>query len=66
MDKLKGNLARAVPLKQSGLGEDIAHAALYLASDEGRFVTCHDLVVDGGRTHLFMEPPQDGSGWKKE
>ncbi len=66
MEKLKGNLAHAVPLQQTGLGQDIAHAALYLASDEGRFVTCHDLVVDGGRTHLFMEPPRDGSGWKQE
>ena len=64
MGKLVKNLSHAVPLQQAGLGEDIAHAALYLASDEGRFVTCHDLVVDGGRTHLFMEPPRDGSGWQ--
>lgn len=57
LEKLKGNLARAVPLGRSGLAEDIAEAALYLASDAGRHVTCHDLVVDGGRTAMFEEPP---------
>lgn len=56
MAKLKGNLAKAVPLKVAGLAEDIAAAALYLASDAGRFVNCHDLVVDGGRTAMFYEP----------
>ena len=64
-EKLKGNLARAVPLKKPGLASDIAEAALYLASDAGRFVNCHDLVVDGGRTSMFHEapeaaPPSDG------
>ncbi len=55
LEKLKGNLAKATPLPQAGLAEDIAQGALYLASDAGRFVNCHDLVVDGGRTHLFRE-----------
>ncbi len=64
MEKLKAGLVHAVPLHQCGLPEDVANAALYLASDEGRFVTCHDLVVDGGRIQLTMEPPPDGSGWK--
>jgi len=57
MEKLKQNLAKATPLKRSGLARDIAYAALYLASDEGSFVNCHDLVVDGGRTSLFHEAP---------
>lgn len=56
MEKLKGNLAKAVPLKTAGLASDIAEAALYLASDAGRFVNCHDLVVDAGRTSMFYEP----------
>ena len=56
MEKLKGNLAKAVPLGKTGLAEDIAEAALYLASDAGKFVTCHDLVVDGGRSVAYNEP----------
>lgn len=33
-----------------GLADDIAHAALWLASDEAGFVSGHTLVVDGGLT----------------
>tara|TARA_B100001167_G_scaffold190831_1_gene158723 strand:+ start:821 stop:1624 length:804 start_codon:yes stop_codon:yes gene_type:complete len=58
MEKLKVNLAKAVPLAKTGLAEDISEAALYLASDAGRFVTCHDLVVDGGRSVAYNEPHQ--------
>jgi len=53
--KLKANLAHATPLPMAGLPEDTAEAALYLASDAGRFVNCHDLVVDGGRTAMFKD-----------
>ncbi len=58
MEKLKKSLAGATPLPRAGLPEDIAWAALYLASDEGSFVNCQDLVVDGGRTAMFVEPPR--------
>lgn len=57
MEKLMRNLAKATPLPRAGLDKDIAYAALFLASDEGSFVNCHDLVVDGGRTALFYEKP---------
>jgi NAD(P)-dependent dehydrogenase (short-subunit alcohol dehydrogenase family) len=48
MDKLAGNLAKANPMHASGFPMDIAYGALYLASDESRFVTGQDLVIDGG------------------
>jgi len=39
-----------LPLQRSGLPDDIAYGALYLASEEGSFVTGHDLVIDTGIT----------------
>lgn len=36
------------PIKRTGLPEDIANAALWLASEGSSFVTGHALVVDGG------------------
>jgi NAD(P)-dependent dehydrogenase (short-subunit alcohol dehydrogenase family) len=41
----------SVPLgKQMGTGWDVAHAALFLASDEARFITGALLCVDGGQS----------------
>ncbi|WP_246632489.1 SDR family NAD(P)-dependent oxidoreductase [Pseudonocardia nigra] len=57
--KLERNLARATPLPRAGTPEDVARAALFLASDEGGFVNGHDLVVDGGRIAQFHERPAD-------
>jgi NAD(P)-dependent dehydrogenase (short-subunit alcohol dehydrogenase family) len=59
--KLEGNLAKATPLPRSGIANDIAYAALFLASDEGSFVNSHDLVVDGGRIAQFFERPPTGA-----
>jgi NAD(P)-dependent dehydrogenase (short-subunit alcohol dehydrogenase family) len=47
---LTSYLKERLPLQRSGLPEDIAYGALYLASEEGSFVTGHDLVIDTGIT----------------
>jgi len=45
---MKEALATLHPIGRSGLPDDIAHAALWLASDDSSFVNGHALVVDGG------------------
>ncbi len=39
---------KAIPLGEFGAPEDIAYGILYLISDESRFVTGSELVIDGG------------------
>ena len=41
-------LSRQVPLGRVGEPDDIAYAVLYLASDESKFMTGAELVIDGG------------------
>jgi NAD(P)-dependent dehydrogenase (short-subunit alcohol dehydrogenase family) len=41
-------------LKIEGDGWDVANAVAFLASDEARFITGHDLVVDGGYSLLTV------------
>ncbi len=40
----------SVPMGRMGDAWDVAHAALFLASDEARYITATQLVVDGGMT----------------
>ncbi len=47
---LKPSFAKLQPIPRAGMPEDIAQAALFLASDASSFVNGHDLVVDGGLT----------------
>ena len=44
------------PLSTIGCPEDVAYAAIYFASEESRFVTGANLLVDGGLTSLMAEP----------
>ncbi len=43
-------VAGTIPLGHKGEAEDIAQGILWLASDESRYVTGTELVIDGGRS----------------
>jgi NAD(P)-dependent dehydrogenase (short-subunit alcohol dehydrogenase family) len=47
-EEAEAKLARQVPLGRIGEPKDVAMAALYLLSDESRFVTGSEIKVDGG------------------
>jgi NAD(P)-dependent dehydrogenase (short-subunit alcohol dehydrogenase family) len=49
-EKAKSDLAAKHPLGRIGQPEEMAGAALFLASEEASFVTGHALLVDGGYT----------------
>lgn len=49
-EKIEPQFAKSQPWPEAGQGEHIAGAALFLASDDARFVTGESLVVDGGLT----------------
>ena len=48
VEKLLKTRVERIPAGFMGDGRDTAHAALFLASDEARFVTGTEIIVDGG------------------
>lgn len=48
--KARKELSKLIPLKRIGKPEDIAHAILFLLSDEGNYITGTEIIVDGGIT----------------
>lgn len=52
LEQFKNEFAKFVPVGHMGKAEDIAYAALYLASDESSYVVGSELVVDGGASQL--------------
>ncbi|WP_165220658.1 SDR family NAD(P)-dependent oxidoreductase [Aquisphaera insulae] len=51
-DQFKAGLASQVPLGRIGDPDEIAKAAVFLASDDGSFVTGIELFVDGGMAQV--------------
>jgi len=50
VEALLASRVKRIPLGFAGDGRDTANAALFLASDEARFITGTEIVVDGGMT----------------
>jgi NAD(P)-dependent dehydrogenase (short-subunit alcohol dehydrogenase family) len=53
IEGVRAMLSGVVPLGRMGTSEEIAHAVLFLASEEARFINGVDLFVDGGCVELM-------------
>jgi len=51
-EEVAAGRAKRVPLGRQGSAWDVAHAALFLASDDARFITGAILPVDGGQSAM--------------
>ena len=49
---MKANVIAAVPLGRMGTPDEVAKAALFLASDDSSFITGIELFVDGGMAQI--------------
>jgi NAD(P)-dependent dehydrogenase (short-subunit alcohol dehydrogenase family) len=47
--------ADLLPCKRIGEPAEVAYTALFLASDEARFINATDILIDGGRSQLYHE-----------
>jgi 7-alpha-hydroxysteroid dehydrogenase len=56
-DELRGPMERVTPLRRLGEPDDIAAAAVYLASPAGSYLTGKTLEVDGGITFPNLDLP---------
>jgi NAD(P)-dependent dehydrogenase (short-subunit alcohol dehydrogenase family) len=47
--------ADLLPCKRIGTPDEVANTALFLASDEARFINASDILIDGGRSQLYHD-----------
>jgi 3-oxoacyl-[acyl-carrier protein] reductase len=47
--EMQAKVAEGLPLRRIGTPEDVAHAAVFLASDASGWITGHTLDVNGGK-----------------
>ena len=52
MAGMKEGIAQSNPMKRFGKPEEIATAALFLASDDSSYILGAEIMVDGGMTQL--------------
>jgi NAD(P)-dependent dehydrogenase (short-subunit alcohol dehydrogenase family) len=51
-DEVRATLMTLIPLGRMGRAEEVASAALFLASDQSSFITGAELPVDGGMAQV--------------
>jgi NAD(P)-dependent dehydrogenase (short-subunit alcohol dehydrogenase family) len=51
-DELKDMVGGLIPLRRMGRPEEVASAALFLASDESSYIAGAELCIDGGMSQV--------------
>lgn len=51
----KAHQAELLPCRRIGTPDEVAYTALFLASDEARFINAADILIDGGRSQLYHQ-----------
>ena len=47
---MKKNLEKNIPIKKVGKPEDIANGIMFLLSDQSKYITGTEIIIDGGVT----------------
>ena len=55
-EAIAAGITQLIPMKRRARPEEMAHAALYLASDESAYCVGTELMLDGGLTQLAYQP----------